>query len=249
MGFNRDFEINEEQIAEYLSYAANKVKTQENVDTLDALTKLFKKNVPLTLRKYVIAYLLKETLKHNHSYGKPSKKNTVSSFRSDFKSRNEKISEKPSRISVETDKQEEHVPHQRVIIAPEDATSIFISIGRNRRVYPRDLVGLLIGVGGLSRDRIGDIKVLANYSFIQLYTDDTQQAIEKLNGYEYRGRKLTVSYSKQKEDSETDEVQNSTDEQAYSQDSGITDEMAAEDAAAYAAAEKAAADKEPFGNI
>ena len=63
--FNRDYEINEKQVAEYLENAIEKVKTTEDVDTLSDLTKLFKKNVPLSLRKYLIAYLLKELLKNN----------------------------------------------------------------------------------------------------------------------------------------------------------------------------------------
>ena len=69
MRFNREFEINEEQIADYLMSAADRVRTTENVDLLADLNKLFKKNVPLTVRKYVIAYMLKEALKHYHSFG------------------------------------------------------------------------------------------------------------------------------------------------------------------------------------
>src|SRR5574344_2064059 len=93
----------------------------------------------------------------------------------------------------------------RVQIDPSLATTIFIGIGRNRRVFPRDLVGPLVSVAGLDRERIGDIRVLANYSFIQLFTEDCEKAIAALNGYDYRGRKLSVSYSRQKEDG-TDEA-------------------------------------------
>jgi len=77
---------------------------------------------------------------------------------------------------------EAHTPHPRVQIDESLAATIFISIGRNRRVYPRDLVGLLVSVAGLDRDRIGDIRVLANYSFVQLFKDDTDKAIAALNG-------------------------------------------------------------------
>ena len=42
MSYNnrREFEINEDQIANYLSMAVNKVKTTENVDILSDLNKL-----------------------------------------------------------------------------------------------------------------------------------------------------------------------------------------------------------------
>lgn len=250
MGYNREFEIDEQQAKDFLEYATSRVKTQEDIDTLDALSKLFKRNVPLTIRKYVVAYLLKEALKHNHSF--TSNRKSEKTFKNEKNNKHQRTAEKTfaSKPTATVEQPAEERPHhERVVINPEDATSIFVSIGRNRRVYPRDLVGLLIGVAGLDRERIGDIKVLANYSFVQLYTADTAQAIEKLNGYEYRGRKLTVSFSKQKSDEDaadeipTDETVDSENMAAQNQ----MEEMSAEDAAAYAAAEKAAADKEPFG--
>ena len=260
MGYNnyhREFEINEEKTADFLVNAVEKITTEEDIDTLTELIRLFKKNVPLSRRKYVTAYMLKEALKHYHSFskGKPSrfeaaktKKENNRNRKDDYK--NTVRREKSFENTDNTEETEERPRHPRVEIAPELATSIFVSIGKNRRVYPRDLVGLLVAVGGIDRERIGDIKVLANYSFVQLYTEDCQTAIDKLNGYDYRGRKLVVSFSKQKEDDSAEEkaadsYSNDYNE-AYSQE---TEEMSAEDAAAYAAAEKATADKEPFGGI
>lgn len=248
MGYNnykRGFEINEDKTVDLLTSAVEKITTEEDIDTLTELIKLFKKNVPLTRRKYVTAYLLKETLKHYHSFGKTNNRNNQKS-RSRDEAKNYKNeykqsakAEKPVEAAV-TDT-EEKPRHPRVEIDPDKATSIFISIGKNRRVYPRDLVGILIAIAGIDRERIGDIKVLANYSFVQLYTEDAQTAIDKLNGYDYRGRKLAVSYSRQKSDA--DAAEDSAEAAIQSEEA----EMAAEDAAAYAAAEKAAADKEPFG--
>lgn len=244
MGFNREFEINENQVADFLQNATDKVKTTENVDMLTDLAKLFKQNVPLTLRKYVIAYMLKDALKHYHSYGN----NRYDRNDRNAKNRKEFKQQRVEKNVTVDENTEERVHHERVTIPEDQATSIFISIGKNRRVYPRDLVGILIAIAGLDRDRIGDIKVLANYSFVQLYTADAPTAIEKLNGYEYRGRKLAVSYSRQKSDEEdADATEAPADEIAENQVSAEETEMAAEDAAAYAAAEKAAADKTPFG--
>ena len=243
--FNREFEIDEEKAAEFLENAVEKILTEEDIDTLVELGKLFKKNVPLSRRKYVIAYMLKESLKHFHSFGRGGRNNRNDSRRNrDFK--NEYKTEYRQPVEGAATEAEERPRHPRVEIDPDKATSIFVSIGKNRRVYPRDLVGLIVAVGGIDRERIGDIKVLANYSFVQLYTEDAQTAIDKLNGYDYRGRKLAVSYSRQKSDAEGDgaDAANEEGQTAYSAEHA---EMAAEDAAAYAAAEKAAADKEPFG--
>ena len=256
--FNREFEIDEEKAAEFLENAVEKILTEEDIDTLVELAKLFKKNVPLTRRKYVIAYMLKESLKHFHSFGRGGRNNRNDSRRNrDFK--NEYKTEYRQPVEGAATEAEERPRHPRVEIDPDKATSIFVSIGKNRRVYPRDLVGLIVAVGGIDRERIGDIKVLANYSFVQLYTEDCQTVIDKLNGYNYRGRSLAVSFSRQKSDADTAATEaEETTAAEYAQDEApVSDqtteaaapEMSAEDAAAYAAAEKAAADKEPFGNV
>ena len=248
MAFNREFEINEAQIADYLANATDRVKTTENVDILSDLNKLFKKNVPLTVRKYVIAYMLKESLKHYHFSNHRHSERNDRNDRQDRSNRN-----RPDYRNIHTEEHaapaaetaaEERPRHPRVEIPEDQSSSIFINIGKNRRVYPRDLVGILIAVAGIDRDRIGDIKVLAQYSFVQLYSEDVQTAIDKLNGYDYRGRKLAVSYSKQKGSEEAVPAAETT---SFADNNISEEEMAAEDAAAYAAAEKAAADKEPFG--
>ena len=265
--YNRGFEIDEEKAAEFLENAVERIMTEEDIDTLVELSKLFKKYVPLTRRKYVIALMLKESLKHFHSFGRNGRNGRNGRGGRDFKNdyKNEYKNEYKNDYRQSADNSaaevEEKPHHPRVEIDPDKATSIFVSIGKNRRVYPRDLVGLLVAVGGIDRERIGDIKVLANYSFVQLYTEDCQTAIDKLNGYDYRGRKLAVSFSRQKSDADStdSEVEAETSDEDYSQDAPeaqveqpvaeAAPEMSAEDAAAYAAAEKAAADKEPFGNI
>ena len=178
---------------------------------------------------------------------------TAEKFENDYKKdfNNSYKSEYKAAENTTTEAAAEERPHHpRVEIDPDKATSIFISIGKNRRVYPRDLVGLIVAVGGIDRERIGDIKVLANYSFVQLYTEDCQTVIDKLNGYDYRGRKLAVSFSRQKSDAE--EAGSAEEEAPLAEETAAAEtsaEMSAEDAAAYAAAEKAAADKEPFGTM
>ncbi len=79
-----------------------------------------------------------------------------------------------------------------------DGTSLFVSIGRNRKVYPKDLVHLFVNTGKVERDNIGDIKILDNYSFITISRAAAESAIDNLDGIDYRGRKLTVNFAKKK---------------------------------------------------
>ena len=79
-----------------------------------------------------------------------------------------------------------------------DGVSLFVSIGRNRKVYPKDLVHLFVNTGKVDRALIGDIKILDNYSFITISKKATEEAIDNLDGIDYRGRKLTVNFAKKK---------------------------------------------------
>ena len=248
----RENEIDFDRVAEFLKASVQQVKTQEDVDVLIQLKKVFKKNVPFTLRGYLSAYLLKVATgnarrpfvpRNGHeNYSKENYRERREEGRREFNAPAE---------GGET----RHEPHPRVEIDPALATTIFIGIGRNRRVFPRDLVGLLIGVAGLDRERIGDIRVLANYSFVQLFTEDADKAITALNGYDYRGRKLSVSYSRQRDDEADassaagESASSASGEQgAAGQVSGQElSEQEREDAAAYAAAEKAS-ENQGFGS-
>lgn len=237
MGFRKENEVDLDQLAAFLRDAVEKVKTQENPDLLNDIKKVYKKNVPFSLRMYVAAYLTKQCGSHY----RPRREFSNDRRNRDFHKESQKFDYKQSKGSqLSAENTEVRTPHPRVEIDESLATTIFVGIGRNRRVYPRDLVGLLISVAGLERDRIGDIRVLANYSFVQLFTEDADKAINALNGYDYRGRKLSVSYSRQKGDEELVD-----DEEAIPSnvDSGYTDQadqLSKDDAEAYAAAERAA---------
>lgn len=193
MSTKNDFQINEEQFIAFLEDAVSKVKTEEDPVILTEYKKLFKKVVPLTLRSYIGAYLAKNALGGGTGFRHRPRRDKFSSRdrRHDNFARNMNDEEGGSRPKT-----------PRVVIDEADATTIFIGIGRNRHVFPRDLVGLIAQVVQLDRERIGTIKVLENYSFVQLYKEDADKVINTLNGYDYRGRKLAVSFSRKREDAE-----------------------------------------------
>ncbi|MBQ0051548.1 MAG: DbpA RNA binding domain-containing protein, partial [Treponema sp.] len=186
-----------DQAAAYLKDVVAKIKA--NPEEFEALRKVFKKNVPLTMRSWVAAYLLKNA-------GGAIFRFNAHKDREDFRAARETENTKTNREekSAEDTSAENKERFTRVEIDPELAASVFVSIGRNRRVYPRDLVGLFISVAGIEKERIGNISVLANYSFVQLFKEDAEKAIAALNGYNYRGRALSVSYSRHKDEEGAD---------------------------------------------
>ena len=198
---NRDnSSINEEQVAAFLADAVKSVESSSDsdIEVLKKIKKLFKKNVPFSRRSYVAALLIKNATTgfRSNRFNRENKAERYSSKREEHYARNETR-------TTERKPAEEHTERApRVTIDPSAAGTIFIGVGRSRGVFPRDLVGLLVSVAGFDRSRIGEIRVLSNYSFIQLFAEDCDKAISALDGYEYRGRKLSVSYSRKKEEGE-----------------------------------------------
>ena len=78
-------------------------------------------------------------------------------------------------------------------------TSIFVGVGKNRKVFPKDLIQLFSDVDGVTSEDIGQIKILDNYSFLEITPIKAQPAIDTLNGREFRGRRLTVNFARKKD--------------------------------------------------
>jgi len=84
---------------------------------------------------------------------------------------------------------------------PDRFTTLFISVGKNRRVYPRDLVSLFMSNLKISRSDIGAIKVFDNYSFVDVSLDHASDAISTLSGSNFRGRRIAVNRARKRNDS------------------------------------------------
>jgi hypothetical protein len=82
-----------------------------------------------------------------------------------------------------------------------DMRTLFFGLGKNRKVFPRDIAGLISGVPQIERDHIGEIKILDNYSFVEIADFQAQRVIDALNGVDFRGRKVIVNFARKKDDS------------------------------------------------
>jgi RNA recognition motif-containing protein len=129
-----------------------KIKEEEDPETLNQYRSMVRKNVPLTLRSYFTAYLFKQSLG------------------SAKKGRGAKV------------------------------TKLFLSMGKNRRLFPRDLIQLFMDRLKAQRSQIHEIKILDNYSFVEVDSSLGERAIKELSGIEFKGRKLAVNYARKRED-------------------------------------------------
>ncbi len=185
---------NEEQLVSSLQDVIKAIKTEENPDELNKYRSIFKKTVPLTMRSYVAAYLIKTAGKmgiHGQGTRRGSRgKNSSDSFR-------QSGTQRPTR--------------PKIVLPEEVSTSLFIGIGRKRGVFPKDIITLLIQGANISRENIGDIRILDNYCFVQVMADEADAIIEKLNNSYYRGKNLTVSHSRKQDTENNNASENEED--------------------------------------
>ena len=81
-----------------------------------------------------------------------------------------------------------------------DSAQLFVSVGRNRRVFARDLMDLFTEKLQLSSGEIRDVRVFDKYSFVDIAPSRAEEAIRKLTGLEVKGRPIAVNYAKKKEE-------------------------------------------------
>jgi ATP-dependent RNA helicase DeaD len=83
-----------------------------------------------------------------------------------------------------------------------DYAQLFVSVGRNRRVYARDLTELFTEKLQLAPGDIGGVRVFDKYSFVDISASRAEEAISTLTGLDVKGRSITVNYAKKKEEKE-----------------------------------------------
>ncbi|MDR1445697.1 MAG: DbpA RNA binding domain-containing protein [Treponema sp.] len=187
-------QIDSEKVEKNLARILEKIRVEADPQILSVYRSLFKKKVPLFNRSWAAAYLLmlydqgnsgRTERFHNHKFRK---------------GRDESWNE------------DERKPYP---LSEEESKRLFMSIGRNRRVFPREILGLITTKTDVKREDVGAIRILDNYSFVQVRDTVADSIIEALNGKLFRGRPLTVNYARSRLDSEDsqndDETESSLD--------------------------------------
>jgi hypothetical protein len=166
-----------------VSLVLDKIKTEADPGMLADYYTLFKKEVSLFNRSRVTAYLLMQ-----YDQGK-----------------NFRFAKNTSR-APEQDAAASDAPRFPPM-AEEESKRLFFSIGRSRRVFPREIIGLINTKTSVAREDIGVIRILDNYSFVQVRNTVAETLIEALNGVVFRGRPLTVNYAKSRSEQDQDHTE------------------------------------------
>ncbi len=164
---------------------AGKTKADPNPEELEQLKRLIKKNVPFTLRSYFMAYLLREMLNANSP-----------KTRTAAPQRTTKAKPAPKSPPAESKKQERAPQKKREEKPlPEGARTLYLNIGKMKRLYAKELSLLLQKELEITRDDIFSLRIHDKYSFISMTEENCEKAIAKLNGMDIKGRTAAVSYS------------------------------------------------------
>ncbi len=146
------------------------MKLYNNPQELEDMKKIMKKNVPFMMRGYLMAYL--------------------------YVTRNGGAKPRPARAQG-TDKPERKSQQKQ---APENATSFYINVGKISKGSAHDLVDFICEKTGLSSEDILSVAYKQNYSFVYIRNDKAEGVIEAVNGQSYKGRKVKMNYSKEKDE-------------------------------------------------
>jgi len=140
-----------EALSNKIKEITDAIRSEDNPELLNLYRKTIRKNVPLTLRPYFGAYLLKQLFP----------------------------------LSPASEK---------------DTVNLFVNIGKTRKVYPKDLSKLFSSLLQINHKELGNIKVMDNYSFIEIPKRYAEKAIQLIDGTDFRGKKITVNYARKREE-------------------------------------------------
>jgi ATP-dependent RNA helicase DeaD len=75
---------------------------------------------------------------------------------------------------------------------PEDKTRLYINIGSEMGVEPRDVVHAIMGETGLSPEVIGGVDIRERHLFADVSAEHAAGIVSKLNRAQIKGRKVKV---------------------------------------------------------
>jgi len=175
-------DFDKEKTKKIISLVLEQIKTDVDIQTLYEYQKLFKKEISLFDRSKAAAYLLMLCDQGKTLRPADYKKQRPVSSRTDENTRSDT---------------------RRYPLADEESTRLFFSAGRSRRVSPREILGIINTKTATPKEDIGVIRILDNYSFVQVRDSAAEKIIQALNGMNFRGRPLTVNYAKSNKDEDT----------------------------------------------
>jgi len=199
--------VDNEKVKKTISVVLEKIATETDLLTLGEYQSIFKKEVPFFRRSQAAAYLLMlcDQGKKLHVSGTEKKP-----FRKTRNSFQWKEGSSAFKDTVSGTVRGDDAPGY--LLTEKESKRLFFSAGRSRKVYPREILALINAKTAVPKEDIGEIRILDNYSFVQVRDRVAEKIIEALNGVNFRGRSLTVNYAKFRREEENGAEENGAGE-------------------------------------
>jgi len=180
--------LDKEKARKNLKVILDRMHTDADLAMLSEYRKIFKSEISLFRRSWASAFLLmyydQKEVPQMQNFQRPGK----------IEGGKKRVPEKkspPASASTAPAEAENIIPE-------EESKRLFISIGKNRRLYPREIITLISSKTTATKEDIGSIRILDNYSFVQVRDTKADEIIAGINGTRFRGRTLNVNYAKPK---------------------------------------------------
>jgi hypothetical protein len=223
---NRKFKQSEHDVERTIKGIMAVINSPEHADDIIELRRVLRRNVPFFFRSYFAAYLLKDLLETGRKgpsrqgpqpqrdlgprqEGRKDQGATPRDGRQDRQqpkpkdARREERQPRPDRAAAErqpqeridSQKQERHPPLPEGV----ETATLFVSAGRKRHFYPRHLLEIF-EEAGIPGDAVGEIRLFDNYTFVEVRSERAEEAISRMDGVAFKGRKLTVNRARKKDE-------------------------------------------------
>jgi hypothetical protein len=173
---------------------------------LNEIRAAFRKRVPFSLRSYAAAALILRAAGLSRTPGRPAPKEALAPAPKAKKpaEREPRRSGREAKEKPEPKAESRSQEAERAALPPRprfvgEGVTLFFSMGKRQRLYPRILIDLVIEAAGVAPDSIGEVRAFDNYSFADIDPKKSDAVIAALDGYEFRGRKMSVGPAKKRD--------------------------------------------------
>jgi len=180
-----------------LEVILEKIHSDTDITQLNEYYKLYKKEISLFKRSAAAAWLFMYYDKRETPSPRPAILSPIKS-KPPVKQREKPSNIKSDKLKPALGKPASEKPAIEINLPEEESKRLFISIGKNRRLFPREVITLIMSKTSTPREDIGIIRILDNYSFVQVRDTKADEIITALTGLRFRGRTLTVNFAKPK---------------------------------------------------
>jgi ATP-dependent RNA helicase DeaD len=174
-----------------------KVRSEANPQELQRYLRLLRRNAPLAMRSQVAAYLLRSV--YGAHFGRTPARGPVPA-RGPTPERGPAPARGPAPERPAAKERPAQRPAEKPREKPAGLTRLFISAGKSRGIFAKDLAVHFTNTLKIDRSRLGEIRVLDNYSFLEIDSALAEKAIASLSGTQLKGRQITVNYARKRED-------------------------------------------------